>query len=252
MDKNLSIVIITYNEEQNIGRCLESVKNIADEIIVVDSFSSDKTEEICSKYDVKFLKNEFEGHKEQKNFALQQAQCNYILSLDADEALSPELEKSILNINLNQDGYRLNRLTYYQGAWIKHSGWYPDTKLRLVRKDAAKWSGQNPHDRLELTDSQDLGFLKGDLYHYSFKNLSDHASRTNRYSTIAALAAFNNKSKFSIFKLLFNPPFTFIKKFLIQLGFLDGYNGFLIAVMAAYGKFLKYSKLRELKDSKEL
>ena len=246
MEQKLSIVIINYNEEDNIGRCLDSVKAIANEIIVIDSFSTDRTEEICANYPVKFIKHAFEGHKEQKNFAIQQASADFILSLDADEALSPRLEEQIRTCDFSHDGYKINRLTNYQGAWIKHSGWYPDRKLRLVKKGYAQWSGENPHDRLELLNSQDIGYLKGNLYHYSYKNLTDHAARTNNYSSIAAQEAYKKNNGYSTFKILFSPVFIFVKKFLFQLGFLDGYNGFLIAGMAAYGKFLKYSKLREL------
>ena len=150
MENKISAVIITFNEEDNIGRCLESIRNVADEIVVVDSFSSDRTEEICDQYKVVFLKHEFEGHKEQKNYALAQAKGDFILSLDADEALSPELDKSILEVKNSfiSAGYKLNRLSNYQGSWIKHCGWYPDKKLRLVRRNSAKWFGENPHDRL--------------------------------------------------------------------------------------------------------
>ncbi|MEK6565704.1 MAG: glycosyltransferase family 2 protein, partial [Bacteroidota bacterium] len=130
----LSVVIITHNEEQNIARCLESIRGVADEIVVVDSFSTDKTRAICQKHGARFIRHKFEGHIEQKNFAMRQAKSPYILSLDADEALSPELRQSILDVKNNwaSDGYRINRLTNYCGAWIRHCGWYPDTKLRLL------------------------------------------------------------------------------------------------------------------------
>jgi glycosyltransferase involved in cell wall biosynthesis len=248
MEIKLSVVIITFNEEENIRRCLESVEGIADEIIVVDSYSIDRTKAICEEFNTKFIEHEFEGHVEQKNFAFSQCRGEYILSLDADEALSPELRECIseLKKSFKFKGYKLNRLTWYQGAWIRHSGWYPDTKLRLVQNGMATWKGENPHDRLELNDNIATSILQGDLYHYSFKDLTDHAIRTDTYSSIAAREAYRKGIKPGMVKLILNPAFTFIKKFFLQLGFLDGYNGFLIARMAAYGKFLKYSKLKEL------
>jgi len=252
MGIKLSVVIITFNEEDNIERCLESIQMVADEIIVVDSFSTDRTEEICGKFTLNFETHKFEGHKEQKNYALSRASEDAILSLDADEALSPELTESILKVknNFSKDGYELNRKTNYQGKWINHSGWYPDRKLRLVKKGTATWLGQNPHDKLELNTKRNSGFLSGDLLHYSFKDLTDHVSKTNSYSTIAAREAIKKGTKHSAIRVVANPIFTFVKKFFFQLGFLDGYNGFLIASMGAYGKFLKYSKLREMENQK--
>ena len=140
----LSVVIITKNEDKNIGRCIESVQNIADEIVVIDSFSTDKTEEICKKHQVVFIKHAFEGHIEQKNFALTCAKYKHVLSLDADEALSEELQKSIVQAkaDFSKDGYFLNRMTNYCGKWIKHSGWYPDRKLRLFDKTKGQWGGE--------------------------------------------------------------------------------------------------------------
>jgi len=154
----LSVVIITYNEEKNIARCINSVNQIADEVIVVDSHSIDKTKEIAKDLGAKVIEHAFEGHIQQKNFALQQANYSWVLSLDADEALSEKLKNKIQEIKNNPtaDGYTMNRLTYYCGRWIKHTGWYPDKKLRLVRKDLAQWSGINPHDRLELINSKNI------------------------------------------------------------------------------------------------
>jgi glycosyltransferase involved in cell wall biosynthesis len=168
----LSVVIITFNEERNIERCLLSVQQLADEILVVDSFSKDKTLEICEKYQAKVIQNPFEGHIQQKNFAMQQAQFDWILSLDADEALSEELSKSIAHIkSISKQEinlFEMNRLTNYCGAWVKHCGWYPDTKVRLVNRQFAKWGGVNPHDKLEGSKQEKVAFLKGDILHYSY------------------------------------------------------------------------------------
>lgn len=162
----LSGVIITYNEERNIERCLESLKGICDEIIVVDSISTDRTKEICLAYGVRFVENPFPGHIEQKNFAMEQASHNYVLSLDADEALSEELRKSIMVIKQNwtSEAYRFNRFTNYCGQWIKHSGWYPDTKTRIWDRRKGKWGGTNPHDSVLLEANVKPALLKGDLY----------------------------------------------------------------------------------------
>ena len=149
----VSVVIITFNEEHNIARCLDSVKGIADEIVIVDSFSKDKTKEICLSYGAKFIENKFEGHIQQKNFAITQAKYPHILSLDADEALDEKLRNSISEVKKNfvHDGYYMNRLTNYCGKWVHHSGWYPDTKLRLWDSRKGQWAGVNPHDKYELT-----------------------------------------------------------------------------------------------------
>src|SRR6516225_8076489 len=146
---SVSIVIITFNEEKNIRRCLESVKEIADEIVVVDSLSTDHTKSICKEFGVRFIEQKFLGYIEQKNFALDQAKYDYVLSLDADEAISKELVKSIQEVKQNpeSDGYRMNRLTNFCGKWIKHGSWYPDTKLRVFNRKKARWGGINPHDK---------------------------------------------------------------------------------------------------------
>ena len=164
MPVKLSVVIITFNEEKNIARCLESVKDIADEIVVVDSFSKDKTEEICRGYGVKFIEHKFEGHIEQKNYASSQATYQHVLSLDADEALSDELKESIIKVknDWNGYGYSMNRLTNYCGKWIHHCGWYPDTKIRLMDKSKGKWDGDNPHDQFIMQDNAEAIQLKGD------------------------------------------------------------------------------------------
>ncbi|MBN2682017.1 MAG: glycosyltransferase family 2 protein [Bacteroidales bacterium] len=244
----LSVVIITYNEEKNIERCLQSVKKIADEIVVLDSFSNDKTEEICSKYNVKFIKNKFEGHIEQKNLAITYAENPYILSLDADEAISEELEKSILEVksNWDADGYYFNRLTNYCGKWIRHCGWYPDKKLRLWDSRKGCWTGENPHDRYELNAGSEKKYLKGDLYHYSYYSIEDHINQVNKFTKIGAETAVKKGKKASLFKIFFNPLWKFKVDYFFRLGFLDGYYGFVICIISSHATFLKYIKIREL------
>ncbi|MGB0390074.1 MAG: glycosyltransferase family 2 protein [Salibacteraceae bacterium] len=245
---NLSVVIITFNEEINIERCLKSVRNLADEVLVVDSYSTDKTKEICSKYKVRFIENEFEGHIQQKNFALAQAKHDYILSLDADEAISEELEKSILEVKENwlTDTYSMNRLTNYCGNWIKHGSWYPDTKLRLAKKNSVSWGGDNPHDRLIPLSKSKTVHLKGDILHYSYYTIEGHYLQQEKFSTIAASALFQRGKKAPLYKLVLNPLASIIKDLIIRNGYLDGKAGIKVAQISALSVYWKYKKLREL------
>lgn len=250
---SLSVVIITFNEERNISRCLQSVKNIADEIIVVDSFSTDKTPDICKNQGVKFIQHKFDGHIEQKNRAIALASSDYILSLDADEALSPELEKSVLEVKTNwkYDGYYFNRLTNYCGKWIRHGGWYPDSKLRLFNRTKGKWDGLNPHDKFEMNENNKTGFLQGDLLHYSYYTIFQHMEQVNKFTEIGALSAFNNGRTVSFPGMIFQPAWKFFRDFIIKGGFLDGYYGYAICRISAHASFIKYLKMRELKKHKK-
>jgi glycosyltransferase involved in cell wall biosynthesis len=244
----LSAVRITFNEEEHIEKCLKSLTGIADEIVVVDSFSTDKTLEICKKYNVRIIEQKFLGYKEQKNFALKQAKYNYILSLDGDEAVSKTLQQSILETKKNwiYDGYYFHRRNNYCGQWIRHSDWYPDKKLRLFKKDSGSWQGINPHDTYKLDNPKCIGKLKGDLLHWIFSNYSEHNLKVAKFSTIAAKAYFDIGKKSTFWKILFRPTWAFFKSFILRLGFLDGFNGFMICYQTGNYTFLKYAKLREL------
>ncbi|WP_017732391.1 glycosyltransferase family 2 protein [Nafulsella turpanensis] len=247
----LSAVIITLNEERNIARCLSSLQGVADEIIVLDSFSTDKTEAICREYGVKFLAHPFEGHIQQKNMVADMASHPYVLALDADEALSEELRASILAVKENPeyDAYQFNRLTNYCGHWVTYAGWYPDVKLRLWKKNKGHWGGSNPHDKIIIEKGSSVGSLRGDLLHYSYYTISQHIKQTNSFSDIAAKEAFRKGEKASFLKIVLNPLFTFIKKYFFQRGFTGGWYGFIICINSAFGKFLKYVKLMELHQS---
>ena len=245
----LSAVVITRNEEKNIVRCLNSLEDVADEILVVDSFSTDGTAAICRQKGVDFVQHPFEGHIEQKNYALSVAKNDYILSLDADEALSDTLRRSILAVKDSQayDGYAVNRLTDFCGRWIRHCGWYPDQKIRLWDRRKGRWGGVNPHDRVIMDDNCHVGHLRGDLLHYSYPTIRDHIAQMDHFSDIAAREAFRGgRTSNIVLDICLNPALTFIKKYFLKTGFLDGYEGFVISVGSAYGKFLKYIKLREL------
>ncbi|MEY4288609.1 MAG: hypothetical protein RLZZ30_697 [Bacteroidota bacterium] len=240
-------VIITYNEERNIERCLRSLKTVCDEIIVLDSFSTDGTEEICKEQQVTFVQHAFDGHIQQKNRALQLAQTDWVLSLDADECLTPALTASILQVKKQPlaDAYSFNRLTNYCGHWVKYCGWYPDTKTRLVRKEVAEWQGVNPHDRLELIHAGQVLHLSGDLLHYSYYTKEDHYKQIHFFGTIAANELFQQGKRVSIPMLYLKVINQFVKSYLVKLGLLDGKTGLLISLRSAYATYVKYTNLRK-------
>jgi len=245
----LSAVIITFNEERDIGRCLDSLDGIADDIVVVDSFSTDRTEEICRDKEVRFLQHPFKGHIEQKNYALQQAQYDHVISLDGDEALSLSLRQTIAELKHGWQycGYSVNRLNNYCGRWIKHCGWYPDTKVRLWDRRKGGWGGRNPHDKVVLTKGCSVKHIHGDILHYSYYTTSENVAQINKFSDIAARDnMLKGRQANMVIDIILNPLFTFFKKYFLQLGFLDGYYGFIISIHSAYSRFLKYTKLREL------
>lgn len=251
--ESLSIAIITFNEENNIGRCIDSVAEIADEIVVVDSFSTDRTEEICKSKGVTFLQNPFEGHVEQKNYILTKCTHSLILSIDADEVVSPELKKEILKIKENRkaDAYFINRLNNYCGKWIKHSGWYPDKKVRLFDRTKVQWGGENPHDKIIVEEGATTDCIKKDILHYTYPDISAHINQLNKFTSISAEQCFKKGKKVNFFVHIILYPFsTFITKYFFKLGFLDGKAGFLVCISTAYYRFLKYSKLYELYQTK--
>lgn len=247
--EKITAAVITFNEEKNIRRCLESV-TWADEIVVIDSHSIDKTVEIAREYTDKVIQRDWPGHIQQKNFAREAASHNWIFSLDADEEVSPELRESILTAReqgLQHDGYHLARKVHYLGKWIHHSGWYPDHKVRLFDRRKAEWGGTNPHDRIEIDSSTEL--LQGDLYHYSYENLSAHIQTINNFTSISAKEMHLKGRKAGLGKLLLNPFFKFLKSFFLKRGFLDGRVGLFIAITGSFYVFLKYLKLWEMQNA---
>ncbi len=249
---NVSAVIITYNEEKNIARCLDSIKDIVDEIVILDAFSSDQTEEISQKYNVKFIKRAWEDFSRSKNFANEQASYDYILSIDADEALSEDLAGTIRNLKKGEmlDGYIVNRRTNYCGKWIKHCGWYPDKKLRVWNRKKGQWEG-SIHEQVVMAAGAKIADLKGDLLHYAFNSIGEHLTTANKYSEISAQRAFENgKNANLLIDVILNPTAMFIRKYILLLGFLDGYYGYVICRISAFANFLKYTKLRSLNRQK--
>jgi glycosyltransferase involved in cell wall biosynthesis len=251
--KLISAAIITFNEERNIRRCLESLQGIADEIVVVDSLSTDATKSICQEFKVKFIDQAFLGYIEQKNFAIEQTAHDFVLSLDADEALDETLKQSILQAKkegLNADSFKMNRCTSFCGRWIKHGTWYPDKKIRLFNKQKAKWAGVNPHDRIEIEPNASCQYLKGDILHYSYANLEEVVAQANKFTTIQAKAMYAKGKRSSLFKLMVNPAVAFFSGYILKAGFLDGIDGFMLAKTIAYQTMLKYAKLMHLQKQK--
>jgi glycosyltransferase involved in cell wall biosynthesis len=244
----LSVVIITYNEEQNIERCLKAVHAVADEIVVLDSGSIDRTVAICESFGAKVFEQPFLGYVEQKNRALEFATYPHVLSVDADEVLSEELKQSILKVksNWSSAGYSFNRLTNYCGSWIRHSGWYPDRKLRLFDRRAGKWCGDKIHERYLLHDGSAPVQIAGDLLHYSYNSIDQHIEQIKKFTTIMSEVQFRKGKRPGVFKLIGNPLWCFINQYFLRRGFLDGFHGLVVCVLSATANFIKYAKTREL------
>ena len=246
---SIAAVVITFNEERNIARCIDSLQKVTDEIIVLDSNSTDNTEKICLAKGVKFVRKPWQGYSASKNYANSLAACDYILSIDADEALDENLQKSIVKIKpvlANYDAYEINRLTCYCGRWIKHSGWYPEWKLRLFRKESAYWDG-SIHENLVFHKKHSAKKLRGNLLHYSFPSLYVHIKKIVTYTElIAARDVARGKKYYFISHGLIKPALIFLRKYFLQMGFLDGYQGFLLARMSAFERYFRYYKYTQL------
>ena len=244
----LSVVIITYNEEKNIRRCIESVRKVADEIIVVDSFSDDDTVNIAKALGAVVKQSEFNGYINQKNKAINLASNNYVLVMDADEFLSEELAGSIAQEKEKFDfkAYAMKRCSIFRGKYIRHGLWYPDKKLRLFDKRFGACGGLNPHDRIVMKDGIDVKLLRGDLLHYTYNSLEEYRNRNYEVSIVAAQSLYDAGIRKSKFKIILSPLWAFINGYFLKLGFIEGYNGFVIAVYTTQQSYLKYQKLRQL------
>ncbi len=243
----LSAIIITYNEARNIARCITALKGVADEVVVVDSFSKDDTVEIAESLGARVFQHAFEGYGEQKIVALGHTRYDWILSLDADEELSPELRRSILAIKdaPAHNAYSFNFLTNYGGRWIRHSGWYPNPKMRLWNKQRGHMKADKVHEGWELDAGTTTGFLKGDILHHSFPTISAHLKKIEQYSEIGARFDVARGKRVSLLKLWLAPKWTFLSIYLLRGGFLDGYYGWVIAKNSAFAAFAKYLKIRQ-------
>lgn len=262
MDRRAPVTacLITFNEEDNLPAALESV-SFADEIIVVDSRSKDRTREVAERFRgvssagaevrPKVIERDWPGHVEQKNFAIDQAANEWVLCVDADERVSPELRGEIEAV-LAEDpqelsGCTMPRKTRYLGRWILRGGWYPDRKLRLFRRSRCRWGGTNPHDHVRAEGL--VRNLTGDLYHYSYRSMADHIRTINSFTDIAAREKLKKGVRFPVIRMLLQPPLKFLKMYVLKQGFREGAAGFIVAVLGSLYVFLKYAKLWELRAS---
>lgn len=240
----ISATIIALNEERNIARAMESLR-CCDEVLVVDSGSTDRTVEIACKLGAKVVETHWRGYAAQKNFAMEQASHDWILSLDADESLSEALEAEIWQIKKagpSYDAYTMPRLAQYLGRWILHSGWYPDRKIRLFDRRKARWDGKYVHESVVVNGR--IGHLQSNLLHFTCNSLSEHLRTMDSYTTLAAAELIDRQEHIGWFKLLWDPPWTFVRTYFLKRGFLDGPEGLAIAYMAAFHNFVKYAKAK--------
>jgi glycosyltransferase involved in cell wall biosynthesis len=248
MREKISACITACDEEKHIRRCLESVK-WADEIVVVDSFSKDRTPAICREYTPRVYQHPWLGYIGQKNLIKDLAVGPWILFIDADEEVSEELRDDILRefesgAAAHYDGYAFPRIVYYLGRWIRHGEWYPDVKMRLFRKDKGVCGGQEPHDRTSVPGP--VRRLRGHLHHYTYEGISQQTATLNDFSSISARSMFTEGRRFRWMDLFFRPPLRFLRAYVLKGGCLSGARGLVIAICTAFGVFLKYAKLLEL------
>jgi glycosyltransferase involved in cell wall biosynthesis len=240
----ISGTVIALNEEANIGRALKSLA-ICDEVVVVDSGSRDRTCEIARSLGARVVESEWRGYARQKNFASAEAANDWILSIDADEELSPALQSEVAGLKNSApayEGYSMPRLARYLGRWIRHSGWYPDRKVRLFDRRRARWRGEYVHESVGVDGR--VGELRGDLLHYTCDSFGDHLRTMDRYTTLAAEEMVARGERVGWGRLLLNPPWTFARTLVLRRAYLDGVQGVAIAYMAAQYNFLKYAKAR--------
>jgi glycosyltransferase involved in cell wall biosynthesis len=243
----VSAIVVCFNEEKNIGACLDSLR-WCDEIVVVDSFSTDRTVEICRQYTERVVQRNWAGYRDQKAFAHSQATKDWVLLVDSDERVTPELRDEI-NRTLSSyagayAGFSVGRLVFYLGRWWRRGGWYPDYDVRLFRRDRATWGGTDPHEKI-LVDGK-VRRLRHPLQHYSYRSIEDHIQRINHFTSISARELGKEGKRFHRSDALLRPAFRFFRSYVLKRGFLEGFAGFHVALTAAVYVFLKYAKLWEL------
>lgn len=240
----ISTILITFNEENNIGRCLESVKPFSDEVIVVDSGSTDRTVDIAREHGARVFQRDWPGYGPQKQYALEQATSPWVFSIDADEVVSPELCSAIQSLDPYRYGYQVARPVWYLGQWIRHSGWYPGWVTRLFRRESGAFTDEIVHESVRVSGS--VGRLRGDLLHYSYRDISHHIDKMNGLSTLAAEKMYRRGRRAGFLSLLVVPWLQFNKTYFLRRGFLDGRAGVVVSLLHSVYVFLKYAKLREL------
>jgi (heptosyl)LPS beta-1,4-glucosyltransferase len=243
----ISASVIVYNEEENIEELCQTL-SWADEIVIVDSASSDRTVEIARRFTDKIYDREFRGYQDKHEFADSMTTGDWIFWIDADERVTTELRNSIEALRAKNDadlpaGFRIARRTWWEGRWIKHGGWYPDHQMRLYRKADSYWDGVAPHQTARVRGRVEL--LHGELLHYTKRDLSEHHEVTERYARLAAEHLAENGMTCGASKMFFSSIAAFIRTYILKQGFRDGVQGLMIAMFTAYGVFLKYAKLWE-------
>ena len=247
----LSLCVITRDEERNLPRCLASAR-FADDVVVLDSGSTDRTVELAKAAGARVFVEPFRGHVAQKARAIELAQHGWVLCLDADEEVSPELAESIGRaLERSPDGlagFEIARQSSYAGRFIEHSGWWPEWRVRLFDRARGRWAGEDPHDHVEVEGAVER--LQGALFHYAYRDLEHHLSKVNAYTTTMARGLFERGVHFSWLDLVVRPPARFLRMYVLRRGFLDGGRGFVLATIGAFYVFLKYAKLWELSRRK--
>jgi glycosyltransferase involved in cell wall biosynthesis len=247
--KQISAVVITYNEEDKIEACLESLADLCEDIVVLDSFSTDSTVELSRRFTERVVQEAWRGYARQKQLATDFAEHEWVLSLDADEKLSSRLRQELMDWKAKPDdencnSYRIPRLTFFMGRWIRHTTWYPDWQVRLFRRSKAQWQGGNIHEGVIAEGGQ--GKFSGHLLHYTYSSISEYLVQLENFSSLAAIDYHSQGKKVGVLRLVFAPPGVFLKNWFARAGFRDGIPGFVVAVLASVSTFFKYLKLWEL------
>ncbi len=256
----VSAFVVAFNEEQDIAACLESLE-FCDEVVVIDSFSTDATVEICQAAGAKVIQREWPGYVKQKAFGLDAVQHQWVLNLDADERVSPELRASIEELLSEEyqraqagtpsecNGYEMNRVVYFLDRWWRSGGWYPEYRVRLMRKDVTTWGGNDPHEK-PIVEGK-IGRLNGELQHYTYKNLAQQIQQLHRFSSISAEQDFARGKRVNLRHLLLNPILRMLKFYLVKRGFREGIAGLIVAINEGFYTFMKYAKLWELEHQQQ-
>ncbi|MSP38871.1 MAG: glycosyltransferase family 2 protein [Deltaproteobacteria bacterium] len=243
----VSAIVVCFNEQDRIADCLESLR-WCDEIVVVDSFSTDSTPEICRRYTERFFQRPWAGYREQKAYAHSLATGDWVLLVDADERVTPELRRELIDAVARDDAqyaaYAVPRLVYYLGRWWWRGGWYPDYDIRLFRRERATWGGSDPHEKI-IVDGKTRR-LRNHLQHFSYRSIDDHVQRINRFTSISSGELRKEGARWRLSDALLRPAVRFFRSYILKRGFLEGFGGFYVALTAAVYVFLKYAKLWEL------
>jgi glycosyltransferase involved in cell wall biosynthesis len=248
--ESISSIVICYNEERNIERCLKSVLPFSDEIVVVDSGSTDRTVDIARRYATSVISHEWMGYGRQKQYAMERSSRPWVFSIDADEEVSPGLCEEIQSLDFSADGYEMPRKAWYLSRWVEHSGWYPGYILRLFRRGAGEITDEVVHECVSVSGR--VSRLKNDLYHYSYRDVAHHIQKMNEFTTLSARQMFEERRRAGVHNVALYPALEFFKVYVVKRGFMDGLAGLTISALHAYYVFLKYAKLYEMRASQRV